>query len=242
MFCLEKHSLHKDINESVILEYSAFKLGDVSAINAYSDILINRLERFLNLKEKYVIYVANKSPATPYCKKNTLLVDEKVHQKLGIPLVIAEYTYVYDAKSFYDNNSMRKKTHKEVLKKEDEEKIIGKSTIFFDDSIVSGRVLKATCDALKKLTDEVIFFSSIDLSGGKYIEKDVNDYLFNTEGIPGLIRIVKEDDYVFTTHMIRTIGALSSNKRRNLLGEISDDKRAIFLKAFEVYFGRAYSQ
>src|SRR3989338_4066905 len=241
MFSLRKFTLHEKIDKNIIREYSAFKLGDVRAVDAYAVVLARRLRLVLDSSKKYVMYASNKSPVTPYCKKNALLVAEKVSKSVGVTLVVAEYTFVYDAETFYDNNLERKKINMPVIKKEDESKIYGHSIIFFEDSIVSGLTLKTTCDILKKLTNEVVFFSGIDLSASHYIEKDFNNYFFNTHGVPGLVRVIRQDGYTFTTQMMRTIEMLSPIQIEELLVKISDDKKSHLLKAFEIYLGRPYN-
>ncbi|MEK7463931.1 MAG: hypothetical protein AAB610_02290 [Patescibacteria group bacterium] len=241
MFSLEKYNLQENLDEPAIRQYSAFKLGDVDAIKYYSELLIDRLKSILNPNEKYILYTTNKSPTNNFCKKNSLLALERASSYFNIPLVIGEYTFSYSPETFYDNNISRKTIHIPYLKKADELKILGHNVIFFDDSIVSGLALKTSCDILKGLTTKILFFSGIDLTKGPYIEKDFNNYYFETEGVAGLVKIIGQQEYVFTTQMMRTMGALQSEHIQEIFEKISSDKKDNFLKAYALYFGYPYN-
>lgn len=236
MIQIERHTLHDTIDDRVLLEYSAFKLGDRRIVQKYADMLAAKIVFLMNPQEKYVMWGTHKKPYTAFSRKNCTLVDEIVSERLGLSFIVAEYTYTYDPKNFYDNDMDRKLQYRPVLRDEDRVRILGTTPIFFDDSIVRGSVLNTSARLLEGLAERMIFISGVDLSKESYIEQRVNDLYFREKGLEGLIQIINQPEYVFTTHMMRTIYGLSSDEQAKLLKRISQDKRELFLKGYQIQF------
>lgn len=240
MINIEKHCLQENLDEKTLREYSAFKLGDRDMVQKYADLLTSKLKQLIDPKMNYIMWGTHKNPYTPFCRKNCTLVDEIVSQRLGLPFIVAEYTYTYDPSNFYDNDVNRKTQYQPILRDEDRLKIPSNTVIFFDDSIVKGSVLGVSTRVLDGLAEKIIFISGIDLSKESYTEQHVNNLYFEKNGLPGLIRIIHQPEYAFTTHMMRTIYSLSQSDQRKLLEQITPDKRELFLKGYQIQFERPF--
>jgi len=238
---VKKFSLFNEINDHNIKEYSLFKLGDKRIIYRFGRHMASLIRKKVpNLYEdNFAIFATNKYPLNKYCRKNSFLLAEQVAKELKKDLILGEYTYSFNAGSLYDNYSLEKrkreihipfiKNKKRLMKK----KI---KIIMIDDSILSGAALRASLKELKNITRTGTFFSVLDLRESIKPEKYFNDFAFRDGSIGILQRIINRRGYVFTSHMLRTILALDSNKRGNLLNALTKRKKCLFEKAAKIYF------
>jgi len=234
---VRKFSLFNRVNDKIANDYSLFKLGDPKIIDAYANKLAQIIKKHLPKKGISIIYATNKYPTNTYCKKNSLLLAEKIAEQLKKPLVIGEYRYT-PGRRFYDDQLKRKTIYRPILK--NKQKLAGHNyrVIMIDDSIVSGLALRTSLTELKHITDSVDFFSIINLRGNVYSEKDINDFIFNKKGVRILVEVMKKPGYVFTSHFLRTFDKLSEEEKKRVYAKINPKQRKQLHIAFEIYFNR----
>lgn len=234
-------ALFNCVNEKVARDYSMFKLGDPKIIDRYAIMLTQAIREHLPKRRKSIIYTTNKYPTNAYCKKNSLLLAEKVAEQLKKSLIIGEYKYTPN-KTFYDDQLKRKTIHKPILKNKRKLRQHNYHVVMIDDSIVSGLALRTSLVELGQITDFVDFFSVINLRGNILSEKDINNFIFDKKGISILSEIMNRPGYVFTGHFLRTFEKLSDDEKGLILKKISQKQKMRLLKAFEIYFNRRLSR
>jgi len=174
------------------------------------------------------------------CKKNSYLLAEKVAKELNLKLVPGEYKYVYRRKGFYKiKNPFRQPIPCKIKNKDRLKKY---HVIIVDDSIVTGNALQSSLDELYNCVDSITFFSIVKIDEKKKTEGNFNNFAVDRAGnkVKFLTEIIRKDQYVFTTHMLRTISELSFNERNELLNTFSKRKKALFYRAEKNYFGNPY--
>ncbi|MBI2099327.1 phosphoribosyltransferase [Candidatus Uhrbacteria bacterium] len=233
-------SLYKNSGDRVIEEYSKFKFGCVSLIDYLAEEMAELILGQISKKQNYVIYTTNKFPTKNFYKKNSLILAEKIAEKLKLPLVIGEYRYCYNKKTFYDLNRDRNipSYFLPEVKNEDKLKFKKYTFLMIDDSIVTKTTLKASLKILKDITNKVNFFSVINLKGGKYRESEANDYYYKKNGVNCLIDLLNSDRYILTTHMLRTIDTLKNKELKFLSVKITEKSKKLLTKSFKKYIGK----
>jgi pyrimidine operon attenuation protein/uracil phosphoribosyltransferase len=235
---VRKFALFNRVDDGIARDYSMFKLGDPKIIDRYATRLSRVIREHLPKRRESIIYTTNKYPANIYCRKNSLLLAEKIARQLGKLLIIGEYRYTPNSKKFYDDQLKRKMIHKPMLKGKRKLGRHNYHVVMVDDSIFSGLTLRTSLVELGRITDSVDFFSIINLRGSGYSEKEINDLIFNKKGVSVLVEVMKKPGYVFTSHLLRTIDKLSPNEKQRIFEKIDQKQNRRLRKAFEIYFNR----
>ena len=235
---VRKFALFNRVDDGIARDYSMFKLGDPKIIARYATMLVQVIRERLPKRRESIIYTTNKYPANAYCRKNSLLLAEKIARQLKKVFIIGEYRYTPDNKKFYDDQLRRKMIHKPILKDKRKLNRHNYHVVMIDDSIFSGLTLRTSLVELDQITDSVDFFSVINLCRGAYSEKDINDFVFNKKGISVLVEVMKKPGYVFTSHLLRTIDKLSFKEKERIFKKIDQKQNGRLRKAFEIYFDR----
>ncbi len=234
---IQKVILYKKLNKRIYHEYSRFKFGDPITIEKYASELTRIIKKYIKKNKNYIIYTTAKSPLNKYCKKNSLILFEKVAKKLKLPLLIGEYSHRYNREKFYENTTDRK-VHPPVISKTKKKLKKYNYILMIDDAILTGNTLKASVDLLKDIANKMIFFSIINLQKQKYLEKEINDFYYKEKGFSFLLKLLKNKNYIPTTHFIRTIDALERKEQKKLIKNIDKKQRRLIEKAFKIYTGR----
>jgi|SRR3989344_3723465 len=231
---LNRYTLHNQLNDQVICEYSKFKFGDKNSIKYLAQEMSDFILQKISKNKKYVLYTTNKFPTKEYYKKNSLLLVEEISKILELPLIIGEYNYHYKKDAFYDNQCQRK-IHLPKINKNDKLRYKNYIFLMIDDSILTGTTLKVSLDELKNVTNEVVFFSVINLDKSKYSEEEANNIYYKKSGINFIAKFLNSKDYILTTHMLRTIEGLKKEELNLLFKKINEQKKKVLLKSFKKY-------
>ncbi len=228
-------SLYNEVNDEIKYQYSLQKLGDLNALNYFSNALTQLITQNQLITKSSVLFAGVKYPYSNLYRKNFVLLTEHISKVINLPIVYAYYDYNYDPKSFYDNQIDRKAINPE-LSQENKEKYKGSDFIIIDDSIITG----TTINALRKSLESIANCSSIvcifDLKNKNVVERELNEYYFKQNGLDGLIALFNEKGFIPTSQMLRIIEALDLNDRKNLLSKIPCSQEVI--KAYTDYSGR----
>jgi hypoxanthine phosphoribosyltransferase len=236
---LRKRFLYKKLNDAVLVEYSKFKFGDTNTVEFLAEKISKTIRKEMLNDNKYVLYTTNKFPTKSYYRKNSLILSNAISKKLKLPLIIGEYKYKYKENEFYDNQVKRRIHLPKIKQKQKSKYSKGYIFLMIDDSMFTGATLKASLDELKNITNEVIFFSVINLNKNKYSEKEVNGMFIKKFGAMAIWEILNSKNYyVFTTHILRTIDKLKKRERAWILENINEKKKKILVKSFKEYIGK----
>lgn len=235
---VRKHVVFEEPDTELFIRYSRFKLGDVNVMRDFSSALTMAIRKKVPLtQERYALYATTKSPRTEYCKKNSLILAELVAYELQLPLIVGEYSYRYDKKQFYENQENRKiAVHRPVIKEKENLRKLHCKFIMTDDSLVTGSTLEASLKELEGVTDTVEFFVLLDLSDHSISEQRLNDIAFGAGNIELLAEIILHEEYIFTSHMVRTIDALDPFRRGGLFDIIGQEGKERYCAARGIYF------
>jgi hypothetical protein len=230
-------SLYKELTHEVLNEYSLFKLGDRFTLT----ILAARMSKFISmnvdLQRPYALYATNKSPLSSLCKKNSLLLAEIIAGEFLAPLFVGEYGYSYKKTDFYDYKTDRKSNiHHPSLKDKALIREKGYNFIMLDDSIVSGTSFEVSLDELVHVTEVVDLFTVIDLRRSEHHETYANNYILQSKKLETIIGIITQKEYIFTTHMVRTIDNLAAEERAEVFIKAGRSLENYYLRAYKVYF------
>lgn len=216
---IHKLFLEQHPDSKFIGMYSRFKLGEVESVDHFADKVVKIIKQnIIEENNKYALYVGVKSPKNIFCTSSSFLLSKRVAKTLGLELYVGQYKYRYNKKNFYDNSSDRHLlVQKPTLKNKN--KILKKSQkiIIIDDSYVSGNTLKVTVDELSGFTIDIYCVCILDLSSLKILEKEANNFAYETGGIKLLSEISNQKNYIYTSQMIRTLSDLNNleNKTYN---------------------------
>lgn len=238
---IKKIILYKKLNKKIYQEYSRFKFGDPIIIEKYVTELTKIIKKYIKESKNYIIHTTAKSPLNKYCKKNSLILSEKVAKKLKLFLLIGEYNHHYNREKFYDNTTERK-VHPPVLKTKikKEFKKCNCHILMIDDAILTGNTLKASVDLLRGIANKITFFSIINLQKQKYSEKKINNFYYREKGFSFLLKLLKNKNYIPTSNFVRTIEALEEKDKEKLIKDLNKKQRKLMEKAFKIYTGRIY--
>ncbi|MDD5289714.1 MAG: phosphoribosyltransferase [Patescibacteria group bacterium] len=234
---VKKISLYKRLDKRIIGEYSRFKFGDEKMIIKYSKMLATVIKKQLKDGKKYIIYTTSQSPLNKYVRQSSFVMSERVAKYLNLKLIVGQYKYSYNKETFYDNSDDWERDNRNIHRPHlNGKKQLrgGYDVLMIDDSIVSGRSLKASVDELKKITKNVMFFSIINLKNKRYTEEEVNNFYFKKKGIIFLKRIL-ESKHAFTTQFIRIFEELDLYEKKILLKSINKNIAAQLNKAINIY-------
>jgi len=227
--------LYKKLNKRICQEYSRFKFGDPTVIKKYTVELTRVISKYIEENKAYIIHATAKSPLTKYCKKNSLILSERVAQKLKLSLIIGEYSYHYSRKKYYENVGIQERCpHPPIFKTKAKLKI-GCHVLMIDDAIFTGKSLKASVNLFKNIADEVILFSIINLQKQKCSEKEINSFYYEEQGLSFLLKLLKNENYTPTTHFIRTVDALEERNKKKLVDGLDEKQKKLLKKAFKIY-------
>jgi hypoxanthine phosphoribosyltransferase len=235
---IKKIILYKKLDKKICQEYSKFKFGDPKVIEKYTTKLAKVIKKYIFKNKNCIIHTTAKSPLNKYCKKNSLILSEKIAKKLKLPLLVGQYSYRYNRKTFYENN-IKRKTHPITLPKNSKLKKYD-LVLMIDDAIFTGNTLKTSAKALKNIAREIIFFSIINLKNQKYTEKEINNFCYQKEGLPFLAKLLKNKHYIPTTQFIRTIDELNKKERKKLIENLNKKQTKLVKKAFKIYTGKNF--
>ena len=229
-------SLYNKLTLYKVKEYSRFKIGYIDTTDFLTKKMTELILKNLSVDKKYVLYTTNRFPTKSYYKKNSLLLTEKIAKNLHLPLIVGQYKYRYNKKTFYDH--YHRKIH--LPKVSRQEKVRFKNYIFLmiDDSVLTKTTLKVSLNELKNVTNELIFFSVINLKNSKYTETQINDYYYKKHGLVCLIELLKTNKYIITTHFLRIIDVLNKSELIKLSKGISQKQKKLLIKAFKKYIGK----
>lgn len=233
---MEIYSLYNKITKDTKELYSKQKYGDIKSLNHFAN-LLNRLLVSKNLiTDNTVLFVGVKYPYSDKYKKNFVILTEKISRLSKLPTVYAFYRYEYNSETFYDNHIKRKAATPKLSQK-DKRKYKDYNFIIIEDAIITGTTLKVIEKSLLNTSKRLSVVSIIDLRGKQVVEKDINNYFFDINGIDGLIRLLNSRNYMPTTQMLRTLDLLKRKELELLLKNIS--KSSELIESYKSYTGKA---
>jgi len=231
------YSLHQEIDDKLKYQYSAQKYGDTGFLNVFSKELNNLILRGNLITNHAVCYIAMKYPYSDDYKKNSVIIAEKIVQLNKLPTACVFYNHNPDPKFFYDNQEQAKrKAAVAKLGEADVQKFRNYDFISIEDLIMTGATIKAIQETLKGIAKSLSIISILDLRNKDYIEKELNEFFYNKEGLRGLIKLFNLDGYTITTQMIRTFGMLDETDKNFLLKNIPYPNK--LLVSYKKYFGK----
>lgn len=229
------YSLYNKVTKDTRKLYSKQKYGDIRSLNHFAN-LLNKLIISENLiTEDAVLFVGVKYPYSDKYKKNFVILTEKISTLTKLPTVYAFYRYEYNFETFYDNHIKRKAATPKLSQK-DKRKYKGYNFIIIEDAIITGTTLKVIEKSLLNTSKRLSVVSIFDLRGEQVVEKDINNYYFDINGIGGLIRLLNSKNYIPTTQLLRTLDMLKGKELKLLLQRISKSKE--LKQSYKSYTGK----
>jgi len=223
---MEIYSLYKNITTEVKDLYSKQKYGEENSLNFFAQQL-NQLILDNNLiSDNSVLFVGVKYPYSENYKKNFVILTEKISELNKLPVVYAYYHYKYDSTSFYDDHISRK-AHPPQLSKSDKKRYKNSHFIIIEDAIITGTTTEVIKTALIDVSNRLSIIPILDLREKDYIEKELNNYFFEKNGVNGLINLLNSKNYTPTTQLLRTLDLLKKKELVKLLSKISKPKKLI---------------
>jgi len=227
-------SLYQDIDDNFKEKYSAQKYGEVQSLNAFSQEL-NELIKLKNIiTDKSVMLITIKYPYSNKYKKNFAILAENIARMNQLPIV---YSFYNHPAYFYDNQKQTdRKAVVGLISKNDSKKYFGYSFIVVEDSVISGATLNALRSSVNDITQSLSVFSILDLRGKDVSERELNEAYFVNKGVGGLISLLKLADYVPTTQMLRTLGVLDKEEKRQIIDVIPNPQELV--ASYKEYTGQ----
>jgi hypothetical protein len=243
MFQSEVITIYKKMSPKLAEEYSAAKFGDPKIISSFSSLLAKRIAKYFkaNAEVDYIIFASQKKPVNSYYTKTSVLMAKQIGRLLDKRVILGEYSYKYNPKTFYDNQLERKSSHVSIIKNKNSLKKHNYTVVMVDDSVLSRASFTVNFSEFKQFSNNAVLFSIIDLKDVKKREAYFNELFFVQNGVKGLVKIANNRSFDFTSQFLRTLDKMPKPDKTYFYSKIAKGKQTILKKAYFLYFGKPFS-